>query len=1046
MKKFLNHRVLPFVCALSILISLCVVPVGASWDTSRDVEDFDAVYDLEAKLRVPSGFEALGEIFDIRFSGSVADLFWEFVDNVVLGGPLGEVGVDELSSVASAYSAYFNRPVQDTFYKQLVSGGQDIATNVLSFVLFGKMGLTFELRSCGTSGMTRIYCPELDAWIVSSTGRYAYVNEAHVDTSGGNQWIGETTAADRAKKEVAIHSLDRLTMMCNTLRENGIPAQIKSLGSNFKCIWYNRMVYADSEGIPFLSWVDSKQSATEQERPPTTVTENGDVIEGDLTDNSVNIDMEGMTITLPDGSINFIDKIIYDESTKSYHIDSHDTYNYTTYNYYTWNYYINYTSITYIGQTEEYNKYYEVYYELPDGRDSADLTKEDLEQLNLSIDVIPYGRSADDTSLRSLYHFDGDTKDSSYWNYCTDFTWNRGASLTYMDAGVFDGALYLDENEHDFTLTLPSNILADDFTFQFRYYQSATPAPVSDSALYFGSSVLARFNGSSILTGGNGEMAVIPVGTWNEICVSRESGIYRYYLNGVQIRSGSLTTSFGNTIRFVFGNQQQTYKYIDEMRFVNKAVYGSASTYECSAVPFDTNLTLVLPDSQIPIADEYWQITSSKENLLSANGMDTWIGETLPSFTVSGGTPTTASGGYWHNVFNNWNWGVFPVFGYNSTITDVRSYSDRMSIVSKTYVDTNGVTMPLYTAQSTGNVDYRSPTYGLHMRVASCTSSNITQQASGTYTFSMVDCSGNVGSFVFTIPSEVSFTTRVQTLASTEFNGYLFALYGSRINSNYVIYSLSIQPTAYDIENPFIYLELVSGNGTDLNAEKISSVTIMDKADLNTPTLAVRTDIDITSYQIGGARPSLPTKGQVWAMVESDRIVSIQIYNGQAWEGVDGRIWTGQRWIPASSYNIITLQDMYDIVDATPNYEYIYSEAGFWAWWQKSWNAFTEKLFATLGSGTGSGSGGATLNPDTAPAVPDDETTGEKGYSIIDLFVVLKDGTWSFITGIVSTAYDGFNGFVESVSSAGSFFEFYDDESEESIFFIPLEEGETIWD
>jgi hypothetical protein len=91
-------------------------------------------------------------------------------------------------------------------------------------------------------------------------------------------------------------------------------------------------------------------------------------------------------------------------------------------------------------------------------------------------------------------------------------------------------------------------------------------------------------------------------------------------------------------------------------------------------------------------------------------------------------------------------------------------------------------------------------------------------------------------------------------------------------------------------------------------------------------------------------------------MVENDRIVSIQIYNGQAWEGVDGRIWTGQRWIPASSYNIITLQDMYDIVDATPNYEYIYSEAGFWAWWQKSWNAFQEKLFQALGSG-GSGSG-----------------------------------------------------------------------------------------
>lgn len=52
------------------------------------------------------------------------------------------------------------------------------------------------------------------------------------------------------------------------------------------------------------------------------------------------------------------------------------------------------------------------------------------------------------------------------------------------------------------------------------------------------------------------------------------------------------------------------------------------------------------------------------------------------------------------------------------------------------------------------------------------------------------------------------------------------------------------------------------------------------------------------------------------------------------------------------------MQDLYDIVDATPNYEYIYSEAGFWSWWQKSWNAFQERLFKALESvesGTGNG-------------------------------------------------------------------------------------------
>jgi hypothetical protein len=117
-----------------------------------------------------------------------------------------------------------------------------------------------------------------------------------------------------------------------------------------------------------------------------------------------------MTITLPNGDVQVADAVIYDESTKTYNIDSHDTTNNNiTYNY-SWTYHINYTSITYIGQTEQYDKYYKVYYELPDGRDSADLTAEDLEQLNFDIDVVNYGRYSDNASIRCLYHFDGDTR------------------------------------------------------------------------------------------------------------------------------------------------------------------------------------------------------------------------------------------------------------------------------------------------------------------------------------------------------------------------------------------------------------------------------------------------------------------------------------------------------------------------------------------------------------------------------------------------------------------------------------------------------------
>ena len=188
--------------------------------------------------------------------------------------------------------------------------------------------------------------------------------------------------------------------------------------------------YATPSGLAY-AYMPVDESASGSDRPTDSVVEVG----GDGSENTVTvdgdntkIDIENGTFTGLDGTLQIIDGVIYDESTKTYYIDSHDSYN--TYNYYTYQYYINYTSITYIGTTEEYDKHYEVYYQLPDGRSSADLTAEELEQLNLSIDVINYGRSADDVSLRSLYHFDGDTDDESYWNYCTDFTWNKGASLS----------------------------------------------------------------------------------------------------------------------------------------------------------------------------------------------------------------------------------------------------------------------------------------------------------------------------------------------------------------------------------------------------------------------------------------------------------------------------------------------------------------------------------------------------------------------------------------------------------------------------------------
>ena len=52
MKKFLKNRVLPFVCAFSILVSVCVIPAAAEWDVDFDDRDDESVEQLEEKYDI----------------------------------------------------------------------------------------------------------------------------------------------------------------------------------------------------------------------------------------------------------------------------------------------------------------------------------------------------------------------------------------------------------------------------------------------------------------------------------------------------------------------------------------------------------------------------------------------------------------------------------------------------------------------------------------------------------------------------------------------------------------------------------------------------------------------------------------------------------------------------------------------------------------------------------------------------------------------------------------------------------------------------------
>lgn len=809
-------------------------------------------------------------------------------------------------------------------------------------------------------------------------------------------------------------------------------------------------VLCTPDGIPYVATLKDS-SAVDTGRKDTEIIEkdeDGETIgNGDSSgsDNSAGIDLGNGTFSILNGLTFDFSRVLYDNSSQTYYVDN-STYYYdetNNYNYYTWvyQYHINYTSITYIGQTSEYNKYYEVYYELPDGRSSADLTAEELEQLNVSVDVINYGRSTDNTSVRALYHFDGDTRDASYWNYCTAFTWNKGASLTYMDAGVFEGALYLDETEHDFTITLPSGLGTGDFTLQWRYYQSATAAPSADSYVKFGSTTVFQLTGGALCNASGTSLAATPVGTWNELALIRHKGTLYYYLNGLKIGSAACTTS-SDSFTFHFGSVQQTYKYLDELRVLNYALAEGGTSYECSSVPYDTNLTLVLPDSVLPVADEYWS-------------WDTTI-TPLRAWDFTSGSVAAFNS----NPFSDYLYysNLHCLFYYRTANSSLSSDGLSVTLTSSrllspsngySFSDASGFLLPCFYGyyiradRESYSVDFIRDSYA-----------DDDVSSSEVVTLSLVDRDGNV--YSCTGATRVTVAGSHIVLSSSAFDwGNIYFVYDfyysgeDEDEEDYEFWYYVIQPNAGSSID-LIYAEIVSGSSANTGHEYVSGVTGIDRENLNTPTLAVRSDIDVTSYQIGGVRPSVPTKGQVWALVESGYITSLQIYNGRAWEGCDGRIWTGERWVPYRSYNIITLKDMYDIVDSPTgsDYEYIYTEAGFWDWWQRSWNSFVE-LFKKQGVG---GSNKVDLDEyekgSSVPAASPDWSYSDSGDLTISGTVTKgSSGLWSLLKSMVGALGDIWGNVGKAAQTISNTFGPASDDSAYGFFLIPLdptvEEGET---
>lgn len=164
---------------------------------------------------------------------------------------------------------------------------------------------------------------------------------------------------------------------------------------------------------------------------------------------------------------------------------TYNTYYYTVNN---TNYYVtdNTTYVSYyiVDNSSDVPKesYYEIYYQLPDGRNSYNLTKEDIWGQYFIYDFTNYKNvPEDDGTTLGLWHLDGDLKDSSVNN-------NSAGSSYVSDFrdGRFSGGIYLSDNDSEFLkLNLDNVDLPGSWTLEWIQYIHGKEPSTTGRMIYY---------------------------------------------------------------------------------------------------------------------------------------------------------------------------------------------------------------------------------------------------------------------------------------------------------------------------------------------------------------------------------------------------------------------------------------------------------------------------------------------------------------------------------------------------------------------------------
>lgn len=341
---------------------------------------------------------------------------------------------------------------------------------------------------------------------------------------------------------------------------------------------------------------------------------------------------EGVVYEIGGSTYYDIDVLYYEGDTNSYHIEYTNTNNITEV--VNLAYYIQYTVVNYVSLEDTYV----LYYELPDGRNSFDMTIDELSQYSGAFDVINYAASADNDDLIALFPFNGNQENIVYND--SPINWTTGNSITYQETSGFGAALYLGDSNHTFSFgdggTLDtSGVSTQKFTISFRYYYNSWQNPTSvyypltvtwqgvgfsydgyNNAFKIGTSFNTN-TGAPNISFSSSYSTPLPTGQWSNITIQYAIDYYYrqvtcyVFLNGIRV--GSYTTPQGFSINsstesdFKVRNDSTTYSYLDELIVFKDVYYGSSvsANFTPALQPYDTNLILTLPSLQAVTVDSY---------------------------------------------------------------------------------------------------------------------------------------------------------------------------------------------------------------------------------------------------------------------------------------------------------------------------------------------------------------------------------------------------------------------------------------------------------